>query len=86
MRFVPVKTMSSRRSLTLHRGRDLLVRQRTALINAIRGHLAEFGIIEAQGLHKRRASDAIVQDETDNRVPAEARDALSALVGAGRGA
>ena len=49
MRFVPVKEEAQQAGLMLHRVRDLLVRQRTQLINAIRGHLAEFGIIEAQG-------------------------------------
>ena len=49
MRFVPVKTIEQQSVLALHRSRDLLVRQRTALANAIRAHLAEFGIIEAQG-------------------------------------
>ncbi len=49
MRFVPVKGEAQQATLMLHRVRDLLVRQRTQLINAIRGHLAEFGPIEAQG-------------------------------------
>ena len=49
MRFVPIKGEDQQAALMLHRVRDLLVRQRTQLINAIRGHLAEFGIIEAQG-------------------------------------
>ena len=49
MRFVPVKGEAQQARLMLHRVRDLLVRQRTQLINAIRGHLGEFGIIEAQG-------------------------------------
>ncbi len=49
MRLVPVKEEAQQAGLMLHRGRDLLVRQRTQLINAIRGHLAEFGLIAAQG-------------------------------------
>ena len=49
MRFVPVKGEAQQAALMLHRVRDLLVGQRTQLINAIRGHLAEFGVIEAQG-------------------------------------
>ena len=49
MRFVPIKSEDQQAALMLHRARDLLVRQRTQLINAIRGHLAEFGLIEAQG-------------------------------------
>src|SRR5918997_968861 len=50
MRFVPIKGETQQAALMLHRVRDLLVRQRTQLINAIRGHLAEFGLIEAQEL------------------------------------
>jgi transposase len=49
MRFVPVKEEAQQAELMLHRVRDLLVGQRTQWINAIRGHLAEFGIVEAQG-------------------------------------
>src|SRR5215213_6199062 len=49
MRFVPIKSEDQQATLMLHRARDLLVRQRTQLINAIRGHLAEFGLIEAPG-------------------------------------
>ena len=49
MRFVPIKGEDQQAALMLHRARDLLVGQRTQLINAIRGHLAEFGVIEAQG-------------------------------------
>jgi transposase len=49
MRFVAVKSAESQAVLTLHRLRDLLTRQRTMLINAIRGHCAEFGLVAAQG-------------------------------------
>ena len=49
MRFVPVKTPEQQSVLMLHRARDLLMRQRTMLLNAMRAHLAEFGIITAQG-------------------------------------
>ena len=49
MRFVPVKTEEQQSALAMHRVRELLVRQRTQLINAVRGHLAEFGLVEAQG-------------------------------------
>ena len=52
MRFVPVKTDEQQAALVMHRARDLLVRQRTQLANAIRGHLAEFGVVEAQGIWK----------------------------------
>src|SRR4051812_23555856 len=49
MRFVAIKTAEQQAVLMLHKVRDLLVRQRTMLINAFRGHLAEFGIIAARG-------------------------------------
>ncbi len=49
MRFVAVKTVDQQAVLMLHKVRDLLVRQRTMAINALRGHLAEFGIVAAQG-------------------------------------
>ena len=52
MRFVPLKSTERQSVLMLHRTRDLLMRQRTMMLNAVRGHLAEFGIITAQGPHK----------------------------------
>jgi transposase len=51
---VPLKTAEQQSALMVHRARDLLIRQRTMLVNALRGHLAEFGLVEAQGLHKWR--------------------------------
>ena len=51
MRFVPVKSAEQQAALALHRTRDLLVRQRTQLVNMLRGLLAEFGIEIARGLH-----------------------------------
>ena len=45
MRFVPIKTADQQAAVLLHRGRERLVRQRTGLVNALRGHLAEFGVI-----------------------------------------
>ena len=55
MRFVPVKSAERQGVMMLHRTRDLLMRQRTMMLNAIRAHLAEFGIITAQGPHKLAA-------------------------------
>lgn len=52
MRFVPIKSAEQQSVLMLHRARDLLMRQRTMLLNAIRAHLAEFGIVTAQGPSK----------------------------------
>ena len=49
MRFVPVKSAEQQSRLMLHRTRDLLMRQRTQVINALRAHMAELGIAAAQG-------------------------------------
>src|SRR3954464_879936 len=76
MRFVPVKTVDQQSPLLMHRARDLLIRQRTRLVNALRGHMAEFGLVEAQGLHKVVGLIAIVLDERDERIPVMARQAL----------
>ena len=63
MRFVPVKSAERQGVMMLHRTRDLLMRQRTMMLNAIRAHLAEFGIITAQGPHKLAALlDAMRED------------------------
>src|SRR5271170_2593101 len=59
MRFVPTKSAERQSVLVLHRTRELLVRQRTMLINAIRGHCAEFGIVAPQGA--RRAAELVQQ-------------------------
>ena len=67
MRFVPVKTEEQQSALTMHRARELLVRQRTQLINAIRGHLAEFGLVAAQGPWNVPLLLASMQE--DRRVP-----------------
>ena len=64
--------------LMVHRARDLLVRQRTAAVNALRGHLGEFGIIAAKGVSKAPELMSLVG--VDERVPAIARDALLQLV------
>lgn len=55
MRFVPVKSEEQQAVLMLHRSRELLIRQRTMLINALRAHMSEFGIIVKQGKHRVRS-------------------------------
>lgn len=50
MRFVPVKTTENQAALMLHGTRDLLLKQRTMLVNAVRGHAAEFGVVGAKGV------------------------------------
>jgi transposase len=52
MHFVPIKTREQQAALMMHRSRELLVGQRTALVNALRGHLAELGIVTAKGIHR----------------------------------
>src|SRR5689334_12941571 len=79
MRFVPVKTAEQQGALLLHRGRERLVRQRTGLVNALRGHLAEFGVIAPQGLRNVGKLIAIVRDESDTRLPDQARKVLMVL-------
>jgi transposase len=81
MRFVPIKTAEEQAALLLHRGRERLVRQRTALVNALRGHLAEFGVIAPRGLRNVSGLIAIVRDESDGRLPDLARQVLGVLAG-----
>ena len=82
MRFVPVKTKEQQSALVMHRGRELLIRQRTMLANALRGHLAEFGLIAAQGLHNVAGLIAIVRNDEDGRVPDMARRVLRVIADA----
>lgn len=77
MRFVPVKSAEQQAALMLHRVRELLVRQRTMLATAIRAHLAEFGIIAPQGIHR---VEMLAKEVNDPTVPPLARDALMLLV------
>lgn len=79
MRSVPVKTGEQQAVLSLHRVRDLLVRQRTMLSNALRGHMAEFGIIAPQGARHVGALVALLLDEDETVLPALARQALRFL-------
>ena len=79
MRFVPVKTAEQQATALLHRGREQLVRQRTMLVNALRAHLAEFGMVAAQGLRNVGQLIAIVRADGDRRLPAVARQVLQVL-------
>ena len=79
MRFVPVKDVDQQSVLMMHRARNLLVRQRTMLVNALRAHLAEFGIIAPQGLrHIERLAGAIEEDSP--ALPELARSILRLVV------
>ena len=80
MRFVGIKSVDQQAILVLHRVRDQLVRQRTMVINALRGHMAEFGLVEARGIAGAKRLAEIVWDEDDDRLPDIARRALDVLV------
>ena len=79
MRFVETKTPEQQSCLMLHRTRHLFIRQQTAVINAIRAHLAEFGIVAPVGRHGVEALLEVVADASDKRVPEVARACLAAL-------
>jgi transposase len=79
MRFVETKTPEQQSCLMLHRTRHLFIRQQTAVINAIRAHLAEFGIVAPVG---RRGVDEllrVVADPSDELLPEVARACVAAL-------
>jgi transposase len=79
MRFVETKTPEQQSCLMLHRTRHLFIRQQTAVINAIRAHLAEFGIVAPVGRKGVEELLNVVADPADNRVPEVARVCLAAL-------
>jgi transposase len=79
MRFVETKTPEQQGGLMLHRTRNLFVRQQTAVINAIRAHLAEFGIVAPVGCRGVEALLNVAADRSDKRMPEAARACLAAL-------
>ncbi len=79
MRFVAVKSAQQQSVLMLHRTRELLVRQRTMLVNAIRSHMAEFGIVAPVGVPRVKELFAVIADADDDRLPAIARACLEGL-------
>src|SRR6202171_5441631 len=79
MRFVPTKTPEQQSGLVLHRTRHLFIRQQTAVINAIRAHLAEVGIAAPAGRHGVEELLNVVADPNDRRVPEMARACLLAF-------
>jgi hypothetical protein len=80
MRFVPIKSIEQQAVLMLHRSRDLLIRQRTALVNALRGHFAELGIVVGQGIQNVAKLVEKVTAASLERVPVIARAVLEVLV------
>jgi len=80
MRFVPIKSVEQQSMLMLHRARDLLIRQRTQLINALRAHLAELGLVAAKGREGLHQLVAVVTECGNERLPNDARFACQAIV------
>jgi transposase len=80
MRFVGIKSPEQQSAMMLHRVRLILSRQRTQLSNALRAHLAEFGIVAPIGRNGIDRLLGVVADTTDERVPATARTCLDMLV------
>src|SRR5215468_4457055 len=79
MRFVPTKTPEQQSCLMLHRTRHLFIRQQTSVINAIRAHLAELGIVAPVGRNGVEELLGVIADPSDKRVPEIARACLAAL-------
>ena len=80
MRFVPVKSEATQGAAMVFRVRELLIRQRTQAINALRGHLAEFGAVVPQGAANAGRLVALVEDQSSG-LPDDARGTLDVLVG-----
>jgi transposase len=80
MRFVPVKTVEQQSLCQLHRVRQLLLKQKVMHVNALRGHLAEFGIVRAQGGAKASELMRLIEGASDDVLPAKIRGQLRHLV------
>ena len=80
MRFVPIKTVGQQSVVMLHRSRDLLVRRRTMLVNAMRGHLAEFGVIGAKGIWRSPDLLALASSVPVCQLPDLARECIELLL------
>lgn len=79
MRFVPIKDEEQQAVLTVHRARSLLVSERTALINHIRGLLSEYGVVITQGVAAVRKGLPEILEDGDNGLPALAREVFAEL-------
>ena len=77
MRFVPIKSAEQQAMLMLHKTRELLVKQRTMSVNALRGHLSEFGIVAAKGIG--RVDELLDLAENDATLPNAARASVKVL-------
>src|SRR5688572_2090204 len=79
LRFVETKAPEQQACLMLHRTRHLFIRQQTSVINAIRAHMAEFGIVARVGRNGVKELLEVVADPTDRRLPEVARTCVTAL-------
>ena len=77
MRFVPIKNAEQQATLMLHKTRELLIKQRTMSVNALRGHLSEFGIIASKGIG--RMDELLDLAESDATLPAAAKAGVKVL-------
>ena len=80
MRFVPVKSIEQQTLAQLHRIRQLLVKQKIMHVNALRGHLAELGIVRGQGQGKVGELVRLIEAASDDGIPAKMRQQLRHLV------
>ena len=80
MRFVEVKTPEQQSALVLHRTRQVLIRQRTQITNATRGHMGEFGLVAPLGRRGLQTLIEIIGNEADQRIPEAARGCLAMLL------
>jgi transposase len=79
MRFVGVRSLVNQAALMRHKAREMLVSQRTQLLNGLRGHLTEIGVIAAQGPRQARELAALIED-CDETIPIEVCEAVAPLV------
>lgn len=84
MRFVPIKSEEQQAALMLHTTRQLMIERRTALVNSLRGQLAEFGVVAAKGISHARELTKLVNEAVDNQLsslPSEVLDVLKLITG-----
>jgi transposase len=79
MRFVGVRSLENQAALMRHKTREMLVAQRTQLLNALRGHLTEVGVIAPQGLRFARELAELIE-ACDETIPFEVCEALAPRV------
>ena len=79
MRFVAIKSADQQAVLLHHRSRELLVKQRTMLVNAVRAHMAEFGVVVAQGLRNVDKLETLLNEGSGHLIPVEAKSILQML-------